>query len=163
MTTSRKRPKLLRLGDMLLTVFRHRHEYAVAQIDVFSGPAFFYAEAVAWILRRLKKPFVLTLHGGNLPEFGQRWPGRVRKLLLSAKAVTAPSGYLREKMEAYCDHIQILPNALDVSAYPHRERGPVRPNLIWLRSFHEIYNPVMAVKVVATLAQRYPDVDLNMV
>ena len=84
LTASRRRPKLLRLADMLLTASRHRHEYAVAQIDVFSGPAFCWAEAVAWTLRRLDKPYVLTLHGGNLPEFAARWPGRVRLLLASA-------------------------------------------------------------------------------
>src|SRR5206468_11972206 len=114
-------------------------------------------------LRRLNRPYVLALHGGNLPEFAKRWPRRVRQLLRSAKAVTAPSGYLKQEMEPYCDRIRILPNALDVSAYPHRERGPARPTLVWLRSFHEIYNPVMAVKVVATLAQKYPELELNMV
>src|SRR4051812_4267362 len=73
LTASAKRPKLLRLSDMLLTVLKHRQKYAVAQVDVFSGPAFFWAEAVCALLRRLGKPYVLTLHGGNLPEFAKRW------------------------------------------------------------------------------------------
>src|SRR2546422_1049857 len=94
LTASRKRPKLFRLADMVLTAVKHRHEYGLALVDVFSGPAFCFAEAVGCILRRLSKPYVLTLHGGNLPEFAKRWPGRVRQLLASAKAVTAPSGYL---------------------------------------------------------------------
>ncbi len=163
LTASRKRPKLFRLADMVLSAVKHRHAYGVAQVDVFSGPAFFFAEAVGCTLRRLNKPYVLTLHGGNLPEFARRWSRRVRQLLASAAVVTAPSGYLKQMMEPYCDHIRILPNALDVSAYPHRERGPARPRMVWLRSFHEIYNPVMAIKVVAHLAQKYPDVELKMV
>src|SRR5437867_8000674 len=101
LTTSRKRPKLFRLADMVLSAVKHRHAYGVAQIDVFSGLAFFFAEAVGYTLRRLNKPYVLTLHGGNLPEFAKRWPGRVRRLLSSAKVVTAPSGYLKEGMEKY--------------------------------------------------------------
>jgi glycosyltransferase involved in cell wall biosynthesis len=163
LTTSRKRPKLFRLADMVLTAVKHRHEYALGQMDVFSGPAFFWAEAVGWTLRRLGKPYVLTLHGGNLPEFAKRWPGRVRRLLNSAKIVTAPSRYLKERMEHYCPGIRVLPNAIDLSLYPYRERGPVRPKLIWLRAFHEMYNPVMAIKVVKELAPKYPEVQLTMV
>jgi len=34
---------------MLATVQRERGRYAVAQVDVYSGPAFFWAEAVVWL------------------------------------------------------------------------------------------------------------------
>ncbi len=96
-TASGKRPRLFRLADMVMTAVKHRHKYGVAQVDVYSGPAFFWAEAVCWTLRRLGKPYVLTLHGGNLPEFAKRWPGRVGRLLRSARVVTAPSAYLKEQ------------------------------------------------------------------
>ncbi len=163
MSASRKRPRLLRLADMVLTAIRHRHEYSVAQLDVFSGPAFVWAETVCWTLRRLGKPYVLTLHGGNLPTFAARWPGRVKRLLSSAKAVTAPSGYLREKLEPYSREIKVIPNPLEISRYPFRVRAPAKPKLVWLRAFHEIYNPVMAVKVVAALAREFPEVALSMI
>ena len=160
---SRKRPRVLRLADMILTAVRHRQKYSVAQIDVFSGSAFSWAEAVCWTLRQLGKPYVLTLHGGNLPAFAARWPGRVKRLLSSARAVTAPSGYLQEKLKPYCQEIKVIPNPIDVGLYPYRERTPARPKLAWLRAFHEIYNPVMAVKVVAALAQEFPDLELSMI
>jgi len=35
--------------------------------------------------------------------------------------------------------------------------------LVWLRAFHEIYDPVMAVRVVHELAERFPDVELAMI
>ena len=41
---------------MIRTIVRYRHDYAVAQVDVFSGPAFFWAEAAAFALRGLHKP-----------------------------------------------------------------------------------------------------------
>jgi glycosyltransferase involved in cell wall biosynthesis len=162
-TASRKRPRLVRLADMVLTAIRHRQEYSVAQLDVFSGPAFVWAEMVCWTLRRLGKPYVLTLHGGNLPTFAARWPSRVKRLLSSAKAVTAPSGYLKEKLEPYGREIKVIPNPIDISRYPFRERSPAKPKLVWLRAFHEIYNPVMAVKVVSALAGGFPEVELSMI
>src|ERR1051325_6344488 len=79
--TSKQPGRFRRVCEMVLTVWRRRHEYAVAHIGVFSGPAFYWAELVCWLLRRLGKPYVLTLHGGNLPVFARRWPRRVRCLL----------------------------------------------------------------------------------
>ena len=161
--TSRRSGRWTRLWDILIEIWRARGEYEVACIDVFSGPAFLWAEAAAWSLRRLHKPYVFTLHGGSLPEFAARWPGRVRRLLASAKIVTAPSGYLKQRMAHCCPEIRVIPNPIDISLYPYRERSPARPKLIWLRAFHEIYNPVMAVKVVAALSSKYPDIQLTMV
>jgi glycosyltransferase involved in cell wall biosynthesis len=147
---------------MLTTIWRRRHDYSLAQVDVFSGPAFVWAEASCWALRRAGKPYVLTLHGGNLPVFARRWPRRVRRLLGSADAVTAPSNYLRDAMHSYAPHVELLPNPLDVAAYPFRLRTTVRPRLVWLRAFHEIYNPSLAPRVLAALAADYPDAHLTM-
>ncbi len=92
LTTSSKPGRAARLADMLATVWTRRRDYDVAHIDVYSGAAFFWAESVAFALRRLSKPYVLTLHGGALPDFARQWPARTRHLLQSAAAVTAPSG-----------------------------------------------------------------------
>ncbi len=163
LATSRRRPKLWRLADMLWAAVKHRHDYAVAQVDVFSGPAFFWAEAVGLVLRRLHKPYVLTLHGGNLPGFAARWPRRTRRLLASAKAVTAPSGYLEKALAPCCPGIRVIPNPVEIAACPYLERASARPRLIWLRAFHEIYNPLLAVRAAAELAPDYPALDLAMV
>src|SRR5689334_774859 len=53
-----------RLGDMICTSIRARQRYQVANVEVYSGTAFFWAEAVCEVLRWLKKPYILTLHGG---------------------------------------------------------------------------------------------------
>lgn len=153
LTTSDKSARLSRLADMLRTIWRRRNEYAVAQVDVYSGPSFIWAESVCWLLGRLRKPFVLTLHGGNLPAFARRWPGRVRRLLNSASAVTTPSRYLQEALGTYCDDLLLLPNAIDLNLYPFRLRSHAQPKLIWLRAFHNIYNPCMAARAVAHLLE----------
>ncbi len=163
-TASHRRGRLARVADMVWTAWRERGHYDAAQIDVFSGPAFLWAEAVAMVLRRLRKPYILTLHGGNLPAFARRWPGRVRRLLRSAAAVTTPSQYLLERMAPYRADIILLPNALDIGRYPARSADrPVRPRLVWLRAFHRMYNPLLAARVVARLRGVFPDVSLTMV
>ena len=152
-----------RLIDMIFTVLAHKNQYSMAQIDVFSGPAFLWAEMTAWILRCLKKPFNLLLHGGNLPAFGQRWPRRVRHLFHSADSVVVPSQYLLDHMKPYRSDLKLLPNSVDISAYSFRPRLRPHPNLIWLRSFHKIYNPQLAPLVIARLQETYPEIRLTMV
>lgn len=163
LTTSAKPRRLQRLIDMVQTAWVRRKAYRVAQIDVYSGPAFLWAEAVCWTLRRAGKPYVLTLHGGNLPVFARRWKGRVRRLLQSAAVVTTPSRYLLEQMQEYRKDLQVVPNSLDLAAYPFRLREPVRPRLIWLRAFHEIYNPLLAARALALLINYCPEAELTMV
>src|SRR5262245_38556726 len=45
LTTSNRSGRLLRLLDMISVAWCKRHNYAVAQVDVFSGHAFLWAEA----------------------------------------------------------------------------------------------------------------------
>jgi glycosyltransferase involved in cell wall biosynthesis len=149
--------------DMLGTAWHRRREYEVVQVDVYSGPAFFWAEAACWVLRRAGKPYILTLHGGKLPAFARRRPGRVRRLLASAAVVTAPSRFLVEQMRDYRGDLRLLPNPLQVTAYPFQVRRQPRPQLVWLRAFHRIYNPSLAPQVVSLLAAEFPEVRLTMV
>jgi glycosyltransferase involved in cell wall biosynthesis len=160
--TSNRAGRLARLADMLAVCWRERARYDVAQVDVFSGPSLVWAEAVSALFGALAKPFILTLHGGSLPAFARRWPGRVRRLLRSATLVTAPSEYLRAELASFRPDIRLLPNALDLDRYGYRERRQVQPKLVWLRAFHAIYNPAMALEAIALLRARYPSLGLTM-
>lgn len=162
-TASSHRKRITRLFDMLQVCWNERNNFDVAQVDVYSGWSFVWAEAVCSVLRLLKKPCVLTLHGGNLPLFAKRYPRRVIRLLETADAVTTPSSYLQTQMQAYCGCLQLLPNAIDVGAYRFRMRRPARPCLVWLRAFHKIYNPSLAVRSFALLSKEVPNASLTMV
>ena len=162
-TTSARKRRVPRLPDMLATVWRSRQHYAVAHVDVFSGPAFVWAEAVTWLLRRLDKPYILTLHGGNLPRFAQRFPHRVSGLLRSAAVVTTPSRYLHEQLRAYRSDMRLIPNPIELGAYEFRLRDAARPRLVWLRAFHSTYNPTLAGEGVSLLSAEFPGTELIMV
>ncbi len=161
--TSKHKNKVLRILDMLLMIILKRNEYKAAEVDVFSGPAFTWAEASTSLLHFLKKPFVITLHGGNLPAFAQKHPGRVSKVLKQANRVITPSAYLREHFKEIRPDILVIPNPIEIERYPYRNRESAKPCLVWLRAFHEIYNPSLAPAVLPELVERHPDVHLTMV
>lgn len=162
-TTSRMRSRLLRLLDMLLTVFLRRRAYQIAYVAVFSGLSFIWAELVCRLLGILGKPFILTLNGGNLPDFAHRWPRRVKQLLKSATVVNAPSRYLLEEMSPFRNDVRLIPNPLDISCYPFRLRSEPEHRLVWLRAFHTIYNPTLAPYIIKNLGAFIPDITLTMI
>jgi glycosyltransferase involved in cell wall biosynthesis len=147
---------------MLSVAWDRRRDYDVAQVDVYSGPSFFWAESVCWLLRCIGRPYVLTLHGGALPEFARGREKRVRRLLESAAAVTAPSPYLVNRIACYRPDLRLIPNGLDVSAYAASHRAVLQPRLVWLRAYHRVYNPTLAVRVVSILAREFPEIQLRM-
>ncbi len=148
---------------MTWTVVRKHSRFAIAHVEVYSGPSFIWAECVCQLLSIFRKPFVLTLHGGGLPDFGRRWPCRVSRLLRQASVVTVPSGFLGDRMSRHRADLPLVRNGLDLEAYSYRLRSSPTAKLVWVRAFHFMYNPLLAVRVVELLRHRFPDVHLSMV
>jgi L-malate glycosyltransferase len=205
-TTSHQRGRLARLGDMLGTVWQDRHHYDLAHVDVYSGRAFLWADAVCRLLRFAGKPYIVTLRGGNLARFGRRRPRGVAKLLSGAVAVTTPSRFLFEhfgrieqeihqstpavRSRCFCapfgpadepnnraparsgstdqpnnrtTAFHLIPNPIDVEAYRFRPRRSAQPRLVWLRAFHRIYQPELAVTALSQLVREFPAARLTMI
>jgi glycosyltransferase involved in cell wall biosynthesis len=160
---SRRTSRAGRVFDMMWACWNERKNYQVVAVDLYSGAAFYWALAVCWILRRAGKPYILMLHGGNLPKFADSKPHLVSKLLASARAVITPSGYLAQQMREYYEGIQVFPNALMLRRYACRVRDQIAPRLVWLRAFHRVYNPELAIQTLAILRREIPDIQLTMI
>lgn len=161
-TSSKAVYRPARLADMVLSALGLRGKYATAIVGVYSGRAFFWAEMAARAAKAAGKSVILVLHGGALPQFAVRNKRRVIRLLESAEAVVAPSPYLRESLACLRPDIKVIPNAINLGMYPFRPRQAVRPRLVWLRAFHQSYEPEMAVRVMAELRRTHPSAILSM-
>jgi glycosyltransferase involved in cell wall biosynthesis len=161
--TSPIRNGMVRGGHMLAVALARRNAYDVAIVDVYSGRAFLWADAISRVLRSLHRPFVLMLHGGNLPRLAAGSPARMKRCLGRADAVTAPSTYLRDRLQHCREDIQVLPNGVDLDRCVYRPRRHLAPRLIWLRAMHAVYNPAMAVETLAALKPLFPEASLAMI
>jgi len=103
-----------------------------------------------------------VLHGGGMPEFMASFPRWSARVLRRAHALIAPSEYLARAVSRHGFRCRIIPNVVDVQEYVHRPRRGLRPRLLWVRTFHEIYNPSMAIHVVARLRESGVDATLVM-
>ncbi len=153
--------RVLRLLEMVWAVLWFRRAYDVAQVDVYSGRAFRLAEWVCCVLRWVGKPYVLTLHGGLLPQFLNGREDRARALFTSARAVTGPSEWMCRAMRAYDERIRFVPNP--VLEFAERPRERIQAKILWMRAFEDFYQPELAVRVVARVRDAFPDVTLTMV
>jgi glycosyltransferase involved in cell wall biosynthesis len=160
--TSRKINRYIRLLDILWTILRLRRDYSVMSLQVFGGPSFIIEDAASWLAGYLGKRIVMVLRGGAMPEFMARYPNWATRVLSRAQEIVTPSGFLADAILPYGFRATIIPNAIEVANYPSRIRRVVRPHLLWMRTFHEIYNPQMAVQVLEHLATIYPDASLTM-
>jgi glycosyltransferase involved in cell wall biosynthesis len=163
LTASPHQNRFLRMMDIIHTVLLKRSQYDVANVEVYSGMAFIWAEIAARLLHWLRKPFILTLHGGGLPLLAKKSPARLYQTLSLANAVTTPSHYVQEKLLSLRSDILYLPNGLNLKNYSFQTRGNPRPKLCWLRAFHAIYNPALAIQTVILLRKKFPDIHLTMI
>lgn len=155
--------RLLRLADILLSMIAWRRKVDLFVVAVYSGLAFWLADLPARLARRLRIPLVFVLHGGDLPRFSQEHPEWVRRVMDRAAAIVSPSAFLAHHFQQWGGYeVRVIPNLLPIEQYRHRLRPVVRPRLLWMRTFEDIYNPELAVRVVNRLLADYPDVCLTM-
>lgn len=159
---SSHRNRYARLVDILLTLLRHRHRIDVILVQGYSGANFVVVDAATALARRLGHRIVVCLRGGATPTFMARFPSWTCRVLRRADALVAPSRYLADAVGAYGFRVRVIPNVIAIEQYPFRVRGSVGPRLFWMRSFHPVYNPLMAIRVLARVRERFPDATLVM-
>lgn len=162
--TSSIKNKFLRLIQMLSVVFINRKARFVL-IDTYSSSAFWFAVIVSLLSKILGISFILILRGGNLPNRITSSPLSLRFLLKNAYKVVCPSNYLKSEMNKfYSRNYCLIPNYIDLENYTFKERNKDNAiKLLWVRAFHKIYNPLLAVDIVESLKQLGYDVKLAMI
>lgn len=156
--------KYMRLLDMLWKTLKYSRSVQVVLIDTYSTQNFQYAVAVANLCRLLRVPYIPILRGGDLPKRLLKSKPACYKLFKGAVTNVSPSMYLFEafKAEGYTN-LTYIPNTIEIKNYPFLKRDSTAPKLLWVRSFSEIYNPKMALDVLALLKNKGLDASLCMV
>lgn len=160
--TSRIPSRPVRLADTISCLLRWRNSVDLVLLSVFSGPAFVMADVTSSLARMLGLPVVMVLHGGDLPAFGDRHPGWVTRVLKRAIQVVAPSEFLARGAWLGQIHPTVIPNVAGIEEIQFRVREKARPDLLWMRTFHELYNPSMAVRAVGHLIDEGHEVRVTM-
>lgn len=161
---SEKKNKLLRLLDMMVQTIRYKSETDCVIIDTYSTYNFWYAFAVSQLARIFEIRYIPILHGGELPKRLQQNPVLCKMIFKHAYRNVAPSGYLLQAFsQAGFLNTIFIPNSIKLDDYQFKVRENYGPKLLWVRSFSKIYNPEMALHVLADLQKDFPHAQLCMI
>lgn len=160
---SSKQGKIAKFIDMVLHFFTQGLKSDKIIIDVYSTSAFYFAWILGFLSFVFKKKYILFLHGGNLPNRYEKNPQLVAFLFKNSYKIIAPSHYLKSFFETKGFKITYIPNTIEIQDYPFQQRKHIQPKFLALRGFGKPYNPLMTLKAINILKEKYPNLELLLI
>ncbi|HRW36478.1 MAG TPA: glycosyltransferase, partial [Aquihabitans sp.] len=156
--------QVLRLLDQLRLVVANLGWADAVVACQFSGRRAWTTFLVTRITRRAAIPTVLVLRGGSLPQAAAAHPHRIDSTLRLTTRVLAPSSYLERAFRDRGHQVSIIPNLVraPITVADHPPVDLDAPNILWMRAFHAVYQPELAVAAFAALRERHPQATLTM-
>jgi glycosyltransferase involved in cell wall biosynthesis len=161
--SSDKTNKYSRLLAMCYSIIKHRKTTDVVLIDTFSTSNFYYALVTSQLARILSLKYIPILHGGNLPYRLKHSEFLSILIFKYAYQNVSPSLYLAHEFKKYNFETGYIPNTIPIAEIPFKLRTVLEPKLLWVRAFDKIYNPALAIKVLAILKASHKNASLCMV
>lgn len=158
--TSCYRQRLLRLADIMRTLISQRQNIDIQVLQVYGGMSFITEDVSSWLGKQLEQKIIAHVHGGAMPEFMARNPQWSCRVFRRADAIVTPTFFLARAIEAYGFRVKVIPNGIEISKYTYRWRRQLSPRLFWMRTFHSVYNPQLAVRVLARVRKVLPGATL---
>ncbi len=152
---------LLRYMDTLMAVLFLK--YDVLFIQGFALRAFYLESVICKIGNVRGKKVIYTIRGGAFPEFYQKNIKWCTSVFKSIDTIVTPSLYIQAFLASKNHKVEYIPNFIDLSNFPFHWKYSGNQKLLWVRSFHDIYKPELAIKAVSLLKQKYPNIHLTMV
>lgn len=161
--TSNKQNKFFRLLDMCLNLLKLGLKLDYVIIDTYSTTNFYYALICSQICRILKIKYIPILHGGDLPNRLKNNEFISSLIFNNSHINVSPSLYLKKEFERCNFKVDVIPNIIKIDKYPFLKRNNIKPKLLFVRAFHEIYNPEMALNVLKEVLKSFSEATLCMI
>ena len=162
-TSSSKLHPIYRMADMASTILKYRKKCSLIIVDVFSTNAFGFAVLVIMLAKIFDIKYMPVFRGGYLEKKYNRYPSIFNYLFKSSAVNICPSPFFMEKFNKAPFKLQLIPNYIDFKIFKFFKREHFTPKLLWVRSIHAIYNPMMAIDVLSQLSPSYPHAELCMI
>ena len=160
---TRQYRKIPKIADTVWSIVRMSGQFNIAIIPLYGTPmSFWWQEIAAVLLKLLRKKIVLVVHGGSIPAQVQDGATKFHSAWRRADAVVFPSGYMQHALAPYGCSGRVIENVIDTAAYPFTRKTTFRPRILWMRSFSDTYDPMLAVDTAALLAKRFPGFTMAM-
>lgn len=154
---------LFRLVPFLFSVWAASGRAGVVHVMANSGWSWHLMAAPAIRIARLRgRPVIVNYRGGLAREFLARSARRVLPALRHTTLVV-PSRFLQQVFASHGATAQVIPNVVDLQRFhPAAVRPtPAGPHLVVPRALEHIYGNDLALRAVALLKTRHPQLRLS--
>lgn len=159
---STKVGKIARLWNTISIIFFNRKKFDIALVPLFGGLSLVLEDIVTRFLKLLNKKVVLIVRGGAIPEKMKTQAKYYLPTLKRSDVVVSPSGFTLSSLKQYGIDCLLIENVINLTEYTFNNKQTFRPKLFWMRTFEDVYNPEMAVRVAAILNKKYSDFSMVM-
>ncbi|MFN5169139.1 MAG: glycosyltransferase family 4 protein [Cyclobacteriaceae bacterium] len=155
--------RILRFLDTSWFLLFRPSKYDVVIVQVYGGLSFYMEDMASAIARFHRKKIIMTLHGGALPDFFKSRQSWAKRVLRRSNLLTCPSDFLVGKLKylglPFCE----VPNVIRLADYPFLDKKEFNPlTILWMRAYHDLYNPLLCLDAFERVADRYPGARLVM-
>ncbi len=155
--------RIPRLLNTIWLILKHRREFSLAIVPLYGGfRSFIWEDITSRLLKICNKKIALIIHGGSIPDRLKKSPNKYLKTIARADEVICPSNFIISALKNYGIESLLIENVLNLSDYTFHEKNSFRPRLFWMRTFEDVYNPLMAIRVFAELKNKYPEASMIM-
>lgn len=155
--------QVARFIDTISIIISRFFQYKIAIVPLYGTPrSFLWSNISTLLLKLLRKKIILILHGGSIPERMDENPTKFLRVMKRAKFVVCPSPFFLKVISEYGIEGIIIENVINTGEYHFTKKEKFRPRIFWMRTFENIYNPQMAVRVASILSKKYPDFKMVM-
>ena len=161
---SRHRPiKFINLLGTIFFLLTNINKIRMAVLPLYGTPnSIRWYKSLAFILKRTKKKIICVVHGGSIPVQLENGETKFDAIFKQADAIVTPSGFIHQCLNKINIPSVIIKNPLATARYMFSSKTAAEPKILWMRSFHNTYNPLMAVRVAAILSKKYPGFKMTM-
>jgi glycosyltransferase involved in cell wall biosynthesis len=138
--------------------------YDVLHLFSASYLSFLLAPAPAAIIGKLfGKRIVLNYHSGEAEDHLRRSLTSIQRVLTCVDCVVVPSEYLQQVFGKFGIKTTVIPNVVDLEAFPFKERAIFYPRFLVARTLEPLYNVGCVLRAFRVIQDRFPEARLTIV
>jgi glycosyltransferase involved in cell wall biosynthesis len=124
---------------------------------------FFLVVAPAVVIARVaRRRVIVNYRSGAAREFFRSYGFFAALVFRLASEITAPSRFLAEAIHArFGLRVRIVPNMVDLAAFPYRERSQFAPRFLAVRHLEKMYGVDCVLRAFAAIQQQFPKASLE--
>lgn len=158
LVTPLRKGRLNHTISILLSMIMKHREYDTLILPLFgTGNSIKWYRIISTAGRWMGKNIVAIVRGGSIVDQIGQSNNPFIPMLKKTDVIVTPSLFFQQVLSQYQFKCTVIENPIRISNYIYREKKMLRPRIIWMRAFHAIYNPMMAIDVAALLVKRFPD------